>query len=248
LTAPQQEAANGVDELHASDVKVHFAGVKAVDGVTLDLRRREILGLIGPNGAGKTTFINAVSGFERLTAGRVVVKGRDATKWPPHRLARLGIARTFQNVRLFGRLTVAENVEGGVLGMRLRRAERRERVAQALETLNLGSIAGTRASSLPSGTAKLVAFARAIASRPTFLLLDEPAAGLNEEESDELVETIFVTRDTLECGILVVEHDMRVIMRSCDRVQVLNYGQTLTTGTPSEVRTDRAVREAYLGV
>lgn len=243
----RREAAPGTKSLRASEVKIHFEGVKAVDGVNLNVSQGEILGLIGPNGAGKTTFINAVSGFERLKAGQITVGPQNVTGWPPHRLARLGLVRTFQNVRLFGRLTVAENVEGGVLGMRLPRAEIRQRVAEALEALNLQEKADVPASTLPAGTAKLVSFARAIASRPDFLLLDEPSAGLNEEESDELSERILATRAALACGVVVVEHDMRVIVRCCDRVQVLNYGKTISVGTPDEVRADRAVREAYLG-
>lgn len=233
--------------LAAVGVSVHFAGLKAVDGVDLSVAPGEILGLIGPNGAGKTTFLNAVSGFERLKNGAVWFGNRNVTSWPPHKLARVGIVRTFQNVRLFGRLTVAENVEAGVLALGLSRRDLGSRVVEALQMVKLADKMHLPAASLPGGTARQVSVARAIASRPSFLLLDEPAAGLNEDEGDGLIEIVNTVRNEIGCGIVLIEHDMRVVMGLCDRVQVLNYGRTICIGSQDEVRADAQVQAAYLG-
>jgi ABC-type branched-subunit amino acid transport system ATPase component len=238
---------DGADLLEVADIKVHFEGVKAVDGVDLQLPRGEILGLIGPNGAGKTTLVNVVTGFQRPTAGSMRLGGVAVDGWPPHRLARSGLARTFQNIRLFGDLTVLENIEVGAVGMGLSRRHARVRAMEVLQGVALEHRAGTRASSLPMGEERRLELARALATQPTFLLLDEPAAGLNETEGDQLVAMIRDVRDRLGCGVLVIEHDMRVIMRLCERIQVLNYGKTISVGTPDEVRRDQAVIDAYLG-
>jgi ABC-type branched-subunit amino acid transport system ATPase component len=233
--------------LEARDVQVHFAGVKAVDGVDLALRRGEILGLIGPNGAGKTTLVNALSCFQRPTSGRVLLGDADVTGWDPSRLGSQGLARTFQNVRLFGRLTVFENVELGALGGGLRTAEARELTWSLLERVNLAERARMRADSLPYGEERRVGILRALAMRPRFLLLDEPAAGLNEAESDELMETLGRLPGEFGLGLLIIEHDMRLIMRLCERIQVIDHGKTIAVGTPSEIRKDPVVLTAYLG-
>jgi branched-chain amino acid transport system ATP-binding protein len=233
--------------LEARDLAVHFEGVKAVDGVDLVLRRGEILGLIGPNGAGKTTFVNALTGFQRLTAGRVSLDGVDATGWSANRLARAGLTRTFQNVRPFPRLTVMENVEVGAVGTGLGRREARSLARELLARLGLARRAHERASGLPHGEERRLGIVRALASRPRYLLLDEPAAGLNEVEADALVAALGAVRDDFGCGLMVIEHDMRVIMTLCERVQVLDYGRTLAVGAPAEVRQNDAVLTAYLG-
>jgi branched-chain amino acid transport system ATP-binding protein len=233
--------------LEAHDLRVHFEGLRALDGVDLCLNEREILGLIGPNGAGKTTLVNTLSGFQRPTAGRIALSGTDITRSKPHQRARQGLVRTFQNIRLFGSLTVFENVEASALGLGLARVEARRRASQVLERLRLDTYTHAAAAGLPHGHQRRLGIARALVMRPSFLLLDEPAAGLNERESALLVETLAGIRNDFGCALLVIEHDMQVIMRLCDRIQVLDHGRTISTGTPVEVREDPAVLEAYLG-
>ncbi len=244
---PQAEHSVGAELLEARGLKVHFGGVHAVDGVDLTIRKGEILGLIGPNGAGKTTLVNALSGFQRPTAGTVLLDGADVTGWSPHRLARLGLARTFQAVRLFPDLTVLENVELGGVGVGMRRPAARRWARDLLERLSLDDKASLYATGLPHGLERRLGIVRALAAKPAFLLLDEPAAGLNEQESDELVDSLSLIRDDFSCALMVIEHDMRVIMRLCERIQVLDYGKTISIGTPAEVRSDPAVLTAYLG-
>lgn len=233
--------------LEAHGLCVHFAGVRAVDGVDFLLREDEILGLIGPNGAGKSTFVNVLSGFQKPTAGEVVLRGESVTGWSTPKLVSQGVVRTFQSARLFQGLTVFENVEAGAVcaGMRGRVAQ--QFAAETIERLDLGPYAFAQANALPHGVERRLAIARALACRPQFLLLDEPAAGLNEEESDELVRVLGEMRRDLRLGLVVIEHDMRLIMSLCERIHVLNYGKTVAVGTPGEVSADESVRDAYLG-
>jgi ABC-type branched-subunit amino acid transport system ATPase component len=234
-------------KLVAQGIRVHFEGVKAVDGVDLTLEQGQIMGLIGPNGAGKTTFMNAVSGFVTLTAGTVKLHGVDMTDSPPHRLVASGLVRTFQDVATFPGLSVFENVELGALGAGLGRRAARQRAWELIEGLGLRHVARLPASALPHGDERRVGIARAVAVSPKFLLLDEPAAGLDDAESRALTDSIARLRDQLGCGVLLVEHDMRIIFRVCERIQVLDYGKTIAVGTPEEIRTDRRVVVAYLG-
>jgi ABC-type branched-subunit amino acid transport system ATPase component len=234
-------------EIRAEGMRVHFVGVKAVDGVDLVLRRGEIFGLIGPNGAGKTTLVNALTGFQKPTEGQVFMDERDITGWPPHKLGRMGLARTFQSVRVFAELTALENVELGALGVGASRKQARERAWGLLERMEMTGRAVQKAGSLPYGDERRIGLLRVLAMLPAFLLLDEPAAGMNEAESDNLMAAIGAIRDEFGCGVLVIEHDMRVIMRLCERIQVLDYGKTISIGTPEEVQRDPAVITAYLG-
>jgi ABC-type branched-subunit amino acid transport system ATPase component len=234
-------------KLVAEGIRVYFEGVRAVDGVDLILEQGQIMGLIGPNGAGKTTFMNAVSGFIPLTGGTVTLDGVDMTHWPPHRLVATGIVRTFQDVATFPELSVFENVELGALGAGLNRRAARRRARELIEGLGLQHVARLPASALPHGDERRVGIARAVAVAPRFLLLDEPAAGLDDAESRALTTSIATLRDQLGCGVLLVEHDMRIIFRVCERIQVLDYGKTIAVGMPEEIRTDRRVVAAYLG-
>jgi branched-chain amino acid transport system ATP-binding protein len=238
---------SGPAKLAAENIRVHFEGVRAVDGVDLTLEQGQIMGLIGPNGAGKTTFMNAVSGFVPLTGGAVALDGLDVTDWPPHRLVAKGLVRTFQDVATFSGLSVFENVELGALGAGLSRRAARRRAWELIDGLELRHVARLPAGALPHGDERRVGIARAVAVAPKFLLLDEPAAGLDDVESRALTDSIASLRDQLGCGVLLVEHDMRIIFRVCERIQVLDYGKSIAVGTPDEIRTNRRVVAAYLG-
>lgn len=233
--------------LGTDGVAVRFGGLAALDDLTLALGRDEILGLIGPNGAGKSTLINVLSGFQRAAAGRVRLDGRDITGRKPHEISRLGVARTFQAVRLFPGLTVLENVAAGFTGRSVGRRAARVRAQEILDWIGLGNKAALTAGTLPYGDERRVGIARALATGPAFLLLDEPAAGTNEEDIPGLMATIARIRDEFGCGVLVVEHNMGLVMGLCGRVHVIDHGRTIAVGPPRAVRDDPEVRRAYLG-
>ncbi|HST67772.1 MAG TPA: ABC transporter ATP-binding protein [Mycobacteriales bacterium] len=228
-------------------VHVRFAGVHAVADVELTLEAGEVVGLIGPNGAGKTTLVNVLSGFQRPTEGTVVLDGTDVTRWPPHRRGRAGIGRTFQSVRVFAGLSVLENLEAAAYGGGRSRRDAVRTAGELLEMVGLTDAARSRAGSLAYGQERRLGIARALAAGPRFLLLDEPAAGLNEQESDELLELLRSLRTERGVALLVIEHDMRLIMRLCDRLHVLDHGRTIAAGGPADVARDPAVLDAYLG-
>jgi branched-chain amino acid transport system ATP-binding protein len=236
-----------VAALSADGIRVHFAGVRAVDGVDFRLEQGEILGLIGPNGAGKTTLVNALSGFQKPTAGTITLAGQDVTGWAAHRRARLGLARSFQSARLFPRLTVFENVECAALGRGTGRRAARRRAEALLREFDLWHWAHRLAADLPLGDERRVGVLRVLATEPAFVLLDEPAAGLNETESAKLGEVLAAIRSARGCGVCLIEHDLRLIMSACERIQVLAFGETLAIGPPAAIRRDPAVIEAYLG-
>jgi len=233
--------------LTARGVGVHFEGLRALEGVDLELARGEILGLIGPNGAGKTTLVNVLSGYLKPSEGSVELDGHPTSGWSPHQFPRRGLGRTFQAARLFPDMTVLENVEMAGVGIGLPRSQARDGAAEILDYLGIAGRRHVTASALAYGEQRLVGIGRALAIKPRYLLLDEPAAGLSPQEAADLLTRITAIRDRYGCGILVIEHNMQLIMKLCDRVQVLTRGKTISTGSPAEVQTDAAVREAYLG-
>jgi branched-chain amino acid transport system ATP-binding protein len=233
--------------LALADAAVSFQGVRAIEGVSLELARGDILGLIGPNGAGKTTLVNVLTGFQKPDRGRVTMGDEDITNWPPHRRSRRGLARTFQNALVFGNLSVLENVESGAAAMGVDRAESRRRAWEILDWLALADLADQPAGALAFGQERRVGIGRAMAMQPDYILLDEPAAGLNTAECDALQQVLAGIRERLGCGILLIEHKMSLVFGLCDRVQVLEQGRTIALGQPAAVSADPAVRRAYLG-
>ncbi|MGV3549309.1 ABC transporter ATP-binding protein [Rhizobium sp.] len=233
--------------LKASDVSVRFAGVNAIDHVSVALDQGEILGLIGPNGAGKTTMVNVLSGFQKPAGGAVSIFGDDAGGRPADWFSCNGVVRTFQAVRLFKGMTVSENVEVGFSTLGIGRAQARRRAAQLLDRMGLASRADQLSGTLNYGDERRVGIARALALAPKFLLLDEPAAGMNIAEAEALGTLIRSVRDDFGCGILVIEHNMRLVMNTCERLHVMSSGRTIAAGTPSEVAGNAEFKKAYLG-
>jgi branched-chain amino acid transport system ATP-binding protein len=250
--------------LSLRNVSISFGGVRAVHGVSLELRKGELVGLIGPNGAGKSTVLNLISGSVRPTEGDILFKGKSIVGLRPDVLSRIGISRTFQNIRLFPQMTAFENVALGIHGkplysfaesfVRTRRAWRaeaevRERALSLLELVDLTRYAKERAGSLPYGLQRRLELARAMATGPELLLLDEPAAGMNEDECGSLVELIRRIHEESSYGMILIEHHMNVVMELCadSLIYVLNLGEILASGSPREVQADQRVIGAYLG-
>jgi branched-chain amino acid transport system ATP-binding protein len=250
------------DALNAEHISIRFGGLVAVDDVSFNVPRHGIVSLIGPNGAGKTTFFNILTGLYSPTEGRVYLDGRDVTGRKPHRIAALGLARTFQNIRLFNLMTAEENVMvamhshlrsgivSTVLSMPWQRREERAARNTAAELLDFVGIADTRyeyARNLSYGDQRRLEVARALALRPQVLLLDEPTAGMNPQESAVFVDFVHRVRDEKGLSVLLIEHDMSVVMRVSERITVLDRGGKIAEGTPEEIRTNERVVEAYLG-
>jgi branched-chain amino acid transport system permease protein len=260
--AATSHTAPGTVLLQAEHVTMQFGGLKAVDDLSLHLRAGELVGLIGPNGAGKTTVFNVLTGVYKATSGRILLTGQSIHRLKPHAISRRGVARTFQNIRLFGNLSVLDNVmiaqhahhQQGIPSAVLRlpgfyREEElsRQNAMGYLEIFGLAEQAEECANALSYGDQRRLEIARALATRPKVLLLDEPAAGMNPTEKRELMEMIRSIRTRFGLTILIIEHDMKVIMGVCERIMVLDYGKTIASGTPDEIRRNPAVIEAYLG-
>jgi ABC-type branched-subunit amino acid transport system ATPase component len=249
--------------LTASDVTVRFGGLVALDGVTIEAPPNRITGLIGPNGAGKTTMFNVCCGFQRADEGRVVLAGEDVTKSSPEHRARMGLGRTFQRMELFWSMTVRENVELAVESLHVRddpltqlgivgggqrvSATVADRAQELMQFAGVDGVANQLASEISTGQGRLVELARALARSPQILLLDEPSSGLDPRESAAFGALLTQLVAERECAVLMVEHDMSLVLNICDWIHVLDFGKTLTEGTPADVRASAAVREAYLG-
>ena len=245
-THPEPTRRSGAS-LRAAGVSRAFEGIQALRGVTIELHRHEVVGLIGPNGAGKSTLVNVLSGFDLPDEGAVELEGQDITRWSPHRRGRQGLARTFQHSRSFRSLSVRENVEVAALGGGARPREARRRARGLLDSLQLTPYADAPASSLSHGDERRLGVARALATTPRFVLMDEPAAGLPEAEVPAFAEVIRSVRDEHDAGVLLIDHNMALIMDVCDRIQVLDQGVTLAEGSPGEIRANLDVAAAYLG-
>jgi branched-chain amino acid transport system ATP-binding protein len=249
--------------LEVADISVRFGAVQALERVGLTIHRGEIVAIIGPNGAGKTTLLNVISGFYHPTEGRILFEGRDRTHLRPYDVAALGVARTFQNVALFKGMSVLDNImTGRLLKMRgnvlldalywgpakKQELEHRAFVERIIDFLEIEAIRKSPAGRLPYGLQKRVELARALAAEPKLLLLDEPMAGMNVEEKEDMCRFILGVNDEFGTTIALIEHDMSVVMDISDRVVALDYGRKIADGRPDEVRADRGVIDAYLGV
>lgn len=246
----------------ADNLAINFGGIKAVDGVSFDVQKGQVFTIIGPNGAGKTTVFNLISRIYNPTEGKLVFEGNDITDVAPHRIAAMGIARTFQNIELFEHATVLHNLllgrhahRGGNLASQLlflpsvrkMELEHREKVEHVIDFLDLQHYRDTYIVNLPYGARKVVELARALCTEPKLLLLDEPSSGLNTEETEDMAFWIHDIRNELGITVLMVEHDMTLVNEVSDRVLALNYGRVLAMGTPSEVQSHPEVVKAYLG-
>jgi branched-chain amino acid transport system ATP-binding protein len=238
---------DAAETLEARQIVVAFGGLRAIDDVSVTLAPGEVFGLIGPNGAGKTTLVNVLTGFQKPSSGKVLLGGVDLTGQSADQVARQGLARTFQAVRLFRDLLVIENLEAAAVGSGLGRREARQRAMRVLEWIRFDHKAQMRADSLPYGEERRVGIARALATAPKYVLLDEPAAGLSDAECDDLMDLISRIPAQFGCGVLLIEHNMRVVMGACGRVQVIDGGKTIAEGTPEEIQRHDDVIRAYLG-
>lgn len=248
--------------LKANNISILFGGLKAVEDFSIEIKEGELVGLIGPNGAGKTTVFNMLTGVYFPTSGTVELRGQDVTKMQPHNRVKIGISRTFQNIRLFKKMTVLENVKvssnvhmnygifKGIFKTKkywVQEEEATKEAMEILEVLGLAEYVNELAQNLPYGKQRKLEIARALASHPAILCLDEPAAGMNPTETEELMETIQIVRKKFNTAILLIEHDMKLVMGICEWIKVLSFGKVIATGTPDEIKNNQEVITAYLG-
>ncbi len=248
--------------LKANNISIVFGGLKAVENFSIEIKEGELVGLIGPNGAGKTTVFNMLTGVYVPTSGTVELRGQDVTKMSPHNRVKIGISRTFQNIRLFKRMSVLENVKlssnvhmtysifDGIFKTKKyweQEDKATEEAMEILEVLGLTEYVDEQAQNLPYGKQRKLEIARALASHPAILCLDEPAAGMNPIETEELMETIKIVREKFKTAILLIEHDMKLVMGICEWIKVISFGKEIATGTPVEIRNNKEVITAYLG-
>ena len=247
MIASHTDLKGNVAILEARGVGVHFDGIVALEGVSLHLARGKVLGLIGPNGSGKSTLVNVLTGFQRPTSGSVWLGDRNITRLAPHRRPGIGIVRTFQSTRVFAGLSVHDNVEVAAILTESSRQRARAWTKTVLQQTRLWSRASESADALSTGDAQRLGVARSLAMRPQFLLLDEPGAGLNDRESDELVSLLKGVADSTDIGILLIEHNLGIVQALSQRIHVLDEGRTIGVGTPAEIQRMPAVLAAYLG-
>lgn len=240
-------ADNFVQGLQARDISVAFAGVRALTGVCLCVAPGMIVGLIGPNGAGKTTLINVLTGFERPSEGEVLLDGKPMTDVSAVAFRRRGVARTFQGGRLFGDLSVLDNLEVSGIGLGLSRRGARLEALALLDAMGLGALGQLSSGALPYTDERRVAIARALMGRPRYLLLDEPAAGMSEHEAGELRELIRQMVRSVGCGVLLIEHNVRMVLATCDHIVVLDSGEVIESGDAAKIQHSERVRHAYMG-
>lgn len=248
--------------LKTDHISMTFGGLQAVDNFSIEIKEQEIVGLIGPNGAGKTTVFNMLTGVYIPTSGTVYLNEEDVTKLPPHTRVKKGISRTFQNIRLFKRMTVLENVKvssnvemnysifDGIFKTKKYHQQETKATKEALEileVLGLSEYVNELAQNLPYGKQRKLEIARALASHPVILCLDEPAAGMNPIETEELMQTIKIVKEKFNTAILLIEHDMKLVMGICDWIKVISFGKEIATGSPSEIKNNQEVITAYLG-
>ena len=248
--------------LKASNLSIVFGGLRAVDNFNIEIKEGELVGLIGPNGAGKTTVFNMLTGVYVPTEGTVELRGKDVTTMVPHKRVNIGISRTFQNIRLFKRMSVLENVKvssnihmnyglfAGIFKTKKyweQENKATEEALEILEVLGLKEYANEQAQNLPYGKQRKLEIARALASHPAIICLDEPAAGMNPTETEELMETIKIVREKFNTAVLLIEHDMKLVMGICEWITVLSFGKVIATGTPDEIKNNKEVITAYLG-
>ena len=231
----------------ASDINKSFGALHVLNGVSILIKPAETVGLLGPNGAGKTTLINIIAGYEKQDSGTISMDGTSMDAMKPDARARAGIARTFQSGRLFSQLTVAENIALGALGLGVSRDVAQKRAAETIEILGLQSLGSFPAGTLSHGNARLVGLARAVASQPKYLIMDEPAAGLNEAEIPKLLAALNLIKENIGCGMFLVEHNVGLVAKACERVIVLATGILIFDGAPKDALINTEVKNAYLG-
>ena len=248
--------------LKANSISIEFGGLKAVENFSIEIKQGELVGLIGPNGAGKTTVFNMLTGVYIPTSGTIELRGQDVTKLDPHNRVKIGISRTFQNIRLFKRMSVLENVKlssnvhmnysifDGIFKTKKYFEQEDKATKEALEileVLGLTEYVDEQAQNLPYGKQRKLEIARALASHPAILCLDEPAAGMNPIETEELMDTIKIVREKFNTAVLLIEHDMKLVMGICEWIKVISFGKEIATGTPDEIKNNKEVIAAYLG-